>query len=86
MFAVETKGSSSSRISCIVVRPQSQALPLNCSLVASYVRPVAATPASVTFLKITCSVTWTGNTGQLHTRTTEAYFGKYGLNLSYQKS
>lgn len=57
-----------------------------CSLKSTYLRPSGATTATVTFLKVTCTVTWTGNTGQSHTRSMDAYFGKYGLNLSYQKS
>jgi len=57
-----------------------------CTLTATYMRPAAATSATVTFLKVTCTVTWTGSTGRSYTRSTDAYFGKYGLNLSYQKS
>lgn len=56
------------------------------SVTSSYQRPAGATAGTVTFLMLTCSVTWTGNTGHVHTRSTDAYFGKYGLNLSDQKS
>jgi Tfp pilus assembly protein PilV len=58
----------------------------SCSLTSSYLRPASPTPATVNFLKVTCTVTWTGNTGRTHSRSTDAYFGQYGLNLSYQKS
>jgi Tfp pilus assembly protein PilV len=63
-----------------------QAKGFSCTLVASYKRPNGATAATVTFVKVSCTVTWTGNTGKSYARTTEAYYSKYGLNISYQKS
>jgi len=37
------------------------------------------------FRTITYKVNWTGSGGRAHTRTGVAYFGKNGLQLSYQK-
>ncbi|HEY4302152.1 MAG TPA: hypothetical protein VGM73_14855 [Candidatus Didemnitutus sp.] len=58
----------------------------SCSLTSSYLRPSSPTSSTVTFVKVTCTVTWTGITGKTYSRSSSAYFGKYGLNLSYQKS
>jgi Tfp pilus assembly protein PilV len=89
-MSVDSAGNASGSTSHFELDNNAQLLTLakgfSCSLTSSYLRPSAATAGTVTFLKVTCTVTWTGNTGQSHTRSTDAYFGKYGLNLSYQKS
>jgi prepilin-type N-terminal cleavage/methylation domain-containing protein len=38
------------------------------------------------YYRITFTVTWTSNTGRSYSRSREAYFGQYGLNMSYQKA
>lgn len=35
--------------------------------------------------QITMTVTWTGITGHTHSRSMNAYIGKFGLNVSYRK-
>jgi hypothetical protein len=57
-----------------------------CSFVRTRLRPGAATSASVTFVKVVYTISWTSNTGRVYSRNTEAYLGKNGLHLSYQKS
>ncbi|MBC7369105.1 MAG: hypothetical protein H7343_20230 [Undibacterium sp.] len=52
----------------------------------SYVRPVSATSATVTFIKIIYMVTWASNTNRSYSRSAEMYFGPNGLQLSFQKS
>ncbi|OHE81127.1 MAG: hypothetical protein A3G75_12340 [Verrucomicrobia bacterium RIFCSPLOWO2_12_FULL_64_8] len=42
--------------------------------------------STATLRRVTLGVTWVGNTGRQHTRSCQAYFGKNGLNVSYQKS
>jgi len=63
-----------------------QARNFTCALTCSYLRPSSPTVSTVTFVKVTVAVTWTGNTGRIHTRSTDTYLGRYGLQLSYQKS
>lgn len=57
-----------------------------CSLAATRVRPTAATAATVTFVKVVYTVSWTSSSGRAHTRRTETYLGQNGLHLSYQQS
>jgi Tfp pilus assembly protein PilV len=89
-ITVDSAGNASGSTSRFELDNNTQLLALaggfQCSLTSSWLRPSGASAGTVTFLKITCSVTWTGNTGHVYTRSTDAYFGKYGLNLSYQKS
>ena len=35
--------------------------------------------------QVTITVSWTGITGKTHSRSTNVYIGKYGLNVAYQK-
>ena len=35
--------------------------------------------------QVTITVTWTSITGKPHARSSSAYFGKYGLNVSYRR-
>lgn len=35
--------------------------------------------------EVTITVSWTGITGKPHSRSTNVYIGKYGLNVAYQK-
>lgn len=58
----------------------------SCSLTSTRLRPTGATAATVTFVKLVYTVTWTGNTGRTHARRTETYLGMNGLHLSYQQS
>jgi Tfp pilus assembly protein PilV len=58
----------------------------SCSFVRTRLRPGLATASTVTFVKIVYTVSWASNTGRTYTRSTEAYLGKNGLHLSYQKS
>ena len=83
-----TAATGSTSVFELAANPQLMAMAqgFSCSLTSNYVRPVSATANTVTFLKVTCSVTWTGNTGRTHTRSTDVYFGKNGLHLSFQKS
>ena len=55
-----------------------QAKSFTCSLVKTNVRS--------NFNKIAYTITWTGNTGRIYSRTAEMFFGLNGLQLSYQKS
>ncbi|MDB6113968.1 MAG: Prepilin-type N-terminal cleavage/methylation protein [Lacunisphaera sp.] len=57
-----------------------------CSFVRTRLRPTAATASTVTYLRIIYSVNWTSNTGRAYSRSTQAFFGRNGLHLSYQKS
>lgn len=57
-----------------------------CSYTLSRLRPTSASAATVTFLRIAYTVTWTGNTGGSHRQSREAYFARNGLHLSYQQS
>lgn len=50
------------------------------------VSDVHGSGSGATLRGVTVSVTWVGNTGKQHTRSCQAYFGKNGLNVSYQKS
>lgn len=36
-------------------------------------------------LQVTMTVTWTGITGKMHSRSMSSYIGRYGLNVSYRK-
>ena len=36
-------------------------------------------------LQVTMTVTWTGITGQTHSRSMNAYVGRYGLDVTYRK-
>ncbi|HVU18747.1 MAG TPA: prepilin-type N-terminal cleavage/methylation domain-containing protein [Candidatus Didemnitutus sp.] len=58
----------------------------SCSLTSSYLRPSSPTALTVTYVQVTCTVTWTSITGKSYTRSSQATYGKYGLNLAYQKS
>ena len=49
-------------------------------------RTVASIKADGTLYKITFTVTWTGNTGHVYTRSGTTYFGKNGLYVTYQRS
>ncbi len=57
-----------------------------CSYSATRLRPVAATTATVTFVKLVYTVTWTSSSGRRHSRRTETYLGANGLHLSYQRT
>ena len=57
-----------------------------CSYTRTYLRPASATASNVTFIKVVYTVTWRGNTGRSFRRSSEAYFGLNGLQLSYQRS
>lgn len=57
-----------------------------CSLAATRLRPAAATPSTVTFVKVVYTVSWTSSAGRSHARRVETYFGMNGLHLSYQQS
>jgi hypothetical protein len=57
-----------------------------CSLARTRLRPSAANSSTVTFVKVVYTVSWSSNTGRTYSRSTEAYLGKNGLHLSYQKS
>jgi len=57
-----------------------------CSFASTRLRPVAATAATVTFVKVAYTVTWKSSTGRPHTRRTEAFLGMNGLHLSRQQS
>lgn len=58
----------------------------SCSLASTRLRPASATAATVTFVKLVYTVSWTDNTGRPHARRTETYLGMNGLHLSYQQS
>jgi len=58
----------------------------SCSLAATRVRPTAATTATVTFVKVVYTVTWTSSGGRSHARRIETYLGKNGLHLSHQQA
>jgi Tfp pilus assembly protein PilV len=49
-------------------------------------RTVTSIKADGTLYKITFTVTWTGNTGHVYTRSGTTYFGKNGLYVTYQRS
>jgi prepilin-type N-terminal cleavage/methylation domain-containing protein len=57
-----------------------------CSYVRSRLRPTSATAATVTYVRVDYTVSWTSNTGRVYRRTQPAFFGRNGLHLSYQKS
>lgn len=57
-----------------------------CAFTTTRMRPTGATAATVTFIKIAYTVTWTGYNGRTHTRRTEAFLGANGLHLSYQQT
>jgi prepilin-type N-terminal cleavage/methylation domain-containing protein len=57
-----------------------------CSFTATRLRPTGATAATVTFVKITYTVSWTSSAGRAHQRSTDAYLGMNGLHLSYQQT
>jgi Tfp pilus assembly protein PilV len=59
---------------------------LTCSFTRTRLRPTAATAASVTFIKVVYTVSWTSNTGRAHRHTIETYVGLNGLQLSYQQA
>lgn len=59
----------------------------SCSLARSYLRPSASASAStVTFIKVTYTITWTSNTGRTKSHQVATYLTKNGLHLSYQQS
>lgn len=57
-----------------------------CSFTRTYLRPAAATVSTVTFVKVTYTVKWLSNTNRPKSHQVSAYFGKNGLQLSYQQS
>lgn len=57
-----------------------------CTLARTYLRPTSATASTVTFIKITCTVTWTSNTGRTKSHQVSTFLSKNGLHLSYQQS
>lgn len=59
---------------------------LTCALTRVRLRPASATAASVTFVKVTYTVTWRSNTGRAHRQVAETYLTLNGLQLSYQQS
>lgn len=56
-----------------------------CSFTRTYLRPSSASSATVTYLELVYTITWTSNTGRTYSRTQQAFFGQNGLHLSYQK-
>ena len=59
---------------------------LTCAFTRARLRPTNATATSVTFVKVTYTVTWTSNTGRTHRHSAETYLSLNGLQLSYQQS
>jgi prepilin-type N-terminal cleavage/methylation domain-containing protein len=57
-----------------------------CSFARVHLRPASASSATVTYLKLVYTITWTSNTGRAHTCSVGTYLGKNGLHLSYQQS
>lgn len=57
-----------------------------CSFVTTRLRPTGAIAATVTFVKIVYTVTWTSSNGRSHSRRLETYLGMNGLHLSYQQT
>jgi len=57
-----------------------------CACSRTWLRPTGATAATVTFVKVVYTVTWTSNTGRTHRHMIETYLGMNGLHLSYQQS
>lgn len=57
-----------------------------CSLERARLRPAAATAATVTFVKLVYTVSWTSNTGRTHRHAVETFLGMNGLHLSYQQA
>jgi uncharacterized protein (TIGR02598 family) len=51
----------------------------------TFARQVASSDPHPNLRQITMTVTWTSFTGTSHSRSCNAYIGKYGLNVSYQK-
>ena len=47
---------------------------------------VTSTASTVTFVRVTYTVSWTSSTGRAHRRTTEAFLGMNGLHLSHQQA
>jgi Tfp pilus assembly protein PilV len=57
-----------------------------CAFTATRLRPTAATPSTVTFVKVVYTVSWRSSAGRNHSRRVETYFGMNGLHLSHQQS
>ncbi|MES2694414.1 MAG: hypothetical protein V4773_13135 [Verrucomicrobiota bacterium] len=57
-----------------------------CTLTRTYLRPASATASTVTFVKLSYTVTWKSGPRLTHKHTMETYLGKNGLHLSYQQS
>lgn len=57
-----------------------------CTATRTWLRPSGATAATATFVKMAYTITWTSNTGRVHSHTVETYLGQNGLHLSYQQS
>jgi hypothetical protein len=57
-----------------------------CSFTRTRLRPSSASAATVTFVKLVYTVSWTSNTGRIHRHSIETYLGQNGLHLSYQQS
>lgn len=58
----------------------------SCSFNRTYLRPTGASAATVSYVKVAYTVTWTGNTGRIQSHRVDAFFGKNGLHLSFQQS
>jgi prepilin-type N-terminal cleavage/methylation domain-containing protein len=57
-----------------------------CSFERVRLRPAAATASTVTFVKLTYTVSWTSSTGQAHRHVIETFLAMNGLHLSFQQS
>jgi Tfp pilus assembly protein PilV len=55
------------------------------SLFVNCTRTVELANGRTDLRKVTITVTWKSITGKIHSRSCNAYIGKYGLNVSYQK-
>jgi len=51
----------------------------------TFARTMAASDPHTNLRQITMTISWTSITGKSHTRSCNAYIGKYGLSVSYQK-
>lgn len=57
-----------------------------CSFARTFLRPAAASTATVTYLQLVYTISWKSNTGRAQSYSTGTYLGKDGLHLSYQQS
>ena len=51
----------------------------------TFARTMAATNPHTNLRQVTMTIAWTSITGKSHKRSCNAYIGKYGLSVSYQK-